>query len=139
MGLIRAARARKGSACVGPKDWSASGVEQMGESQRENEREIKRLLLDIFQKLDTNHDQTIDEEEAMAMSILMGETQAEAEESWREMLRDMDLNHDGFIQEQEWIDYQMKTLTLAPPAKAIAILKQTIQTFENHQTSNPGK
>ena len=50
------------------------------------------------------------------MSILMGETQAEAEgltlaqycgalrivcsESWREMLRDMDLNHDGFIQEQ---------------------------------------
>merc|ERR1711907_527259 len=61
-----------------------------------------------------------------------GETKAEAEESWREMLRDLDLNNDGVIQEQEWLDYQMKTLTLAPPAKAIAILKQAIQTFDTH-------
>jgi hypothetical protein len=65
-------------------------------------------------------------------------------ESWSEMLRDMDKNHDGVIQREgddeagaphddgtsEWISYQLDTLSPAPASKAIEVLEKAIRKYK---------
>lgn len=64
--------------------------------------------------MDTNHDGLVGENEGCKFGVVMGETEDAARKSWSDMIRDIDMDQDGYISLIEWIDFYRKSLKDAP-------------------------
>ena len=64
--------------------------------------------------MDSNGDGHVDEAEAKQLSTAMGETKEEAQESWDDMMMDMDTDHNGMVELHEWTEFYMRRVRNAP-------------------------
>merc|ERR1712086_321665 len=72
----------------------ADGNETVGDGLK-----IEPVLKEIFQLMDDNGDQAIDEGEGIAIGMAMGESEEQAKKSWIAMCKDMDDDGNTTIEE----------------------------------------
>merc|ERR1712072_978861 len=85
--------------------------------------EIEQILTDIFNLMDDNGDQKIDEDEGVEIGMAMGENEEQARKSWKLMCKDMDEDANTTIELPEWLGFYKKSLKDAPLADVKSMLE----------------
>merc|ERR1711998_763761 len=102
----------------------ADGNETVGDGHK-----IEPVLTEIFQLMDENGDQAIDEAEGVAIGMAMGETEEQAKKSWIAMCKDMDDDGNTTIEEPEWLEFYKKSLKDAVLEDVLQMLNQMKDTI----------
>merc|ERR1712185_643704 len=100
----------------------------MAETVGDGEK-IKPILIDIFNLMDDNGDQKIDETEGVAIGMAMGETKEQAKKSWVAMCKDMDDDGNTTIELEEWLTFYIKSLKDASLEDVKTMLNQMKETI----------
>merc|ERR1711871_1681725 len=108
------------------------GKSKMAETVGDGEK-IKPILVDIFNLMDDNGDQKIDETEGVAIGMAMGETKEQAKKSWAAMCKDMDDDGNTAIELEEWLKFYKKSLKDAVLDDVLQMLAQMKSTIEAQQ------
>merc|ERR1711967_213291 len=104
------------------------GTSRMAETVGDGSK-IEPVLKEIFQLMDDNGDQKIDESEGVAIGMAMGESEEQAKKSWKAMCKDMDDDGNTTIELPEWLDFYKKSLKDAVLEDVLAMLKQMKDTI----------
>merc|ERR1712167_445082 len=94
---------------------------------------IEPILKEIFRLMDTNNDQSIDEDEGVAIGMAMGETKDQAKKSWAAMCKDMDDDGNTAIELDEWLKFYKKSLKDAVLDDVLQMLSQMKETIKAQQ------
>merc|ERR1712022_3239 len=106
---------------------------KMAETVGDGEK-IKPILVDIFNLMDDNGDQKIDETEGVAIGMAMGETKEQAKKSWVAMCKDMDDDGNTTIEEPEWLEFYKKSLKDAVLEDVLQMLNQMKDTIKEQKS-----
>merc|ERR1711924_215130 len=96
---------------------------------------IEGVLTDVFNLMDDNKDGHIDEDEGVAIGLVMGESEEQARKSWKAMCKDMDDDGNTTIELPEWPDFYKKSLKDAVLDDVVQMLEQMRDTIKNHVDS----
>jgi len=107
----------------------ADGNETVGDGLK-----IEPVLKEIFQLMDDNGDQAIDEGEGIAIGMAMGESEEQAKKSWIAMCKDMDDDGNTTIEEPEWLEFYKKSLKDAVLEDVLKMLEQMKDTIKEQKS-----
>merc|ERR1712094_89529 len=97
---------------------------------------ITGILTDIFQLMDDNGDEAIDESEGVAIGMAMGESEEQAKKSWKAMCKDMDDDGNTTIELPEWLEFYKKSLKDAVLEDVLTMLNQMKDTIRQEKEKN---
>merc|ERR1712070_1262273 len=109
---------------MGVAPETAMSGESVGDGSK-----IKPILTEIFDLMDDNKDQKIDQDEGIAIGMAMGENEEQAKKSWAAMCKDMDDDENATIDLPEWLDFYQKSLKDAPLDDVLGMLNQMKETI----------
>merc|ERR1711934_121773 len=110
---------------------------KMAETVGDGEK-IKPILVDIFNLMDDNGDQKIDETEGVAIGMAMGESKEQAKKSWVAMCKDMDEDGNTTIEWAEWFEFYRDSLKAAPLLDVLKMLSEMKVTIAEQKAKEAG-
>merc|ERR1711865_240630 len=94
---------------------------------------IEWVLKIIFDLMDDNHDECIDEQEGIAIGQAMGESAEQATKSWQAMCKDMDDDGNTTIDLAEWLLFYKKSLKDAQLKDVLDMLEAMATTIHQQK------